>query len=200
MKKAIREPQQERSIEKKNKIIEASYVLFSENGYYSTGTSDIAKKAGVSTGIVYGYFEDKRDILLYVLKIYIDRVTAPLIDYMKKMKAPVDFKKVLSEFLDLVTKTHKENAHLHNTLHSLAASDKDVSGEFIALEDRITEHVSNRLTELGVNGEHISEKVHIAMNLMQSFSHEAIFDRHKYIDYEAMRQEVLDMLAKLFSE
>ena len=123
-----------------------------------------------------------------------------LIDYMKKMKAPVDFKKVLPEFLDLVTKTHKENAHLHNTLHSLAASDKDVSGEFIALEDRITEHVSNRLTELGVNAEHISEKVHIAMNLMQSFSHEAIFDRHKYIDYEAMRQEVLDMLAKLFSE
>lgn len=200
MRNAVREPQQERSIEKKNKIIEASYALFSENGYYSTGTSDIAKRAGVSTGIVYGYFKDKRDILLYVLKKYIDKVTAPLTEYMSNIAAPVNFKKVLPELLDLVTKTHKENAHLHNTLHALAASDKDVASEFIALEDRITEHISGCLAELGLNGAHLSEKVHIAMNLMQSFSHEAIFDRHKYIDYEAMRQEVLDMLAKLFSE
>ena len=68
--KAIREPNQERSIEKKNKIIEASYEIFSEAGYYGTNTTDIAKRAGVSTGIVYSYFKDKRDILLYVLNIY----------------------------------------------------------------------------------------------------------------------------------
>ena len=58
MKNQVREPQQERSIEKKNKIIEAGYELFSETGYYGTNTQEIAKRAGVSTGIVYGYFED----------------------------------------------------------------------------------------------------------------------------------------------
>ena len=57
----IREPQQERSIEKKNRIIEAGYELFSEISYYGTNTQEIAKRAGVSTGIVYGYFKDKRD-------------------------------------------------------------------------------------------------------------------------------------------
>ena len=69
MKNIVREPRQERAIEKKNKIIKAGYELFSEVGYYGTNTAEIAKRAGVSTGIVYGYFQDKRDILLSVLEI-----------------------------------------------------------------------------------------------------------------------------------
>ena len=43
----IREPRQKRSIEKKNKIIKAGIELILENGYHSTTTADIAKKAGV---------------------------------------------------------------------------------------------------------------------------------------------------------
>ena len=81
MEKTIRQPQQERSNEKKQKIIEASYELFTEVGYYKANTSDIARRAGVSTGIVYSYFKDKRDILLYVLKIYIEKVTEPISPY-----------------------------------------------------------------------------------------------------------------------
>ena len=50
----IREPQQKRSIDKKNRIIEAGYKLFAEKGYFDTNTAEIAKEAGVSTGIIYG--------------------------------------------------------------------------------------------------------------------------------------------------
>ena len=53
----IREPKQERSIEKKNRIVRAGFELFSKVGYYNTNTAEIAKLAGVSTGIVYGYFK-----------------------------------------------------------------------------------------------------------------------------------------------
>ena len=110
MKNQVREPQQERSIEKKNKIIEAGYELFSETGYYGTNTQEIAKRAGVSTGIVYGYFEDKRDILICVLKIYIERVSAPLMVAMKDLKSKDDLKKVVPEILDKVIEAHAQNA------------------------------------------------------------------------------------------
>ena len=86
MKAEKREPIQERSIEKKNKIISASYELFSEVGYYGTNTAEIAKRAGVSTGIVYGYFQDKRDILISVLDIYIEKVFAPFFNMIDKLK------------------------------------------------------------------------------------------------------------------
>ena len=100
MKSTVRKPQQERSIEKKNKIIEAGYQLFSEVGYYGTNTAEIAKRAGVSTGIVYGYFQDKRDILICVLEIYINKVFAPYFKLFDKINFPVDFKAIISKIIE----------------------------------------------------------------------------------------------------
>ena len=64
----IRKPIQKRSIEKKGKIIESGFELICEKGYYNTNTAEIAKNAGVSTGIVYQYFKDKHDIFIEALK------------------------------------------------------------------------------------------------------------------------------------
>ena len=97
MEKTIRQPQQERSNEKKQKIIDASYELFAEIGYYSANTQEIAKRAGVSTGIVYSYFKDKRDILLHVLKIYIDKVTEPFGRIIDGIKLPLDIDALIVE-------------------------------------------------------------------------------------------------------
>ncbi len=198
MKNDVREPKQERSIEKKNKIIQAGYELFSEAGYYGTNTQEIAKRAGVSTGIVYGYFKDKRDILVCVLNIYIEKVSEPLLEIMQDLHAPLNFKQIVNSVTDKTIQMHTENAKLHNALHSLSATDELVQNEFIALETRITERISCRLKELGVSPVDLVEKVHIAMNLVQSFAHEYVFDNHEYIDYSAMREIVVLAVAKLF--
>ncbi len=195
----IRQPQQERSTEKKNKIIEASYEIFSEVGYYNANTSQIAKKAGVSTGIVYSYFKDKRDILLYVLKIYINKVSMPLMEYMKDVKAPVNFEKVVGDLMELTIKTHKENSHLHNTLHALSVSDEGVNAEFDSLECHVTEKISEQLISLGVKEEGLKEKVHIAMNFIQSFAHEFVYDKHDYIDYDKMGKFVKKSIVDTFN-
>lgn len=198
MKTDVREPKQERSIEKKNKIIQAGYELFSECGYYGTNTQEIAKRAGVSTGIVYGYFKDKRDILICVLNIYIERVSCPLMDIMRDLRAPLDFKKAAESVVQKTIEMHTENAKLHNALHSLSATDELVQNEFIALETRITERISCRLKELGVPQNALIEKVHIAMNMVQSFAHEYVFDNHDYINYSVMREIVIASVARVF--
>ena len=56
----IREPRQQRSIEKKNKIIEVGFGLMCDQGYHRTTTTDIAKAAGVSTGIIYSSLQHFR--------------------------------------------------------------------------------------------------------------------------------------------
>ncbi len=197
MKNIVREPQQERSIEKKNKIIQAGYELFTETGYYGTNTVEIAKRAGVSTGIVYGYFQDKRDILICVLKIYIEQVSLPLIDIMQKAKGNVDFASLAESIIEKTIELHEQYAKLHNTLHSLAATDELVNAEFIKLENNITEQVTEQLRELGVQAESLAERVHMAMNIIQSFSHEYVFDNHSYLNYPAMKRIVRDLLVKL---
>lgn len=108
--------------------------MFSEIGYYGTNTQDIAKRAGVSTGIVYGYFKDKRDILICVLKIYIETVSKPLMDTLKKLNKVEDLSVVAPELIDVTINIHENNAKLHNTLHSLAPADEAVTPRLFRLK------------------------------------------------------------------
>lgn len=200
MAQEVREPKQERSIEKKNKIVQAGYELFSQVGYYNTNTAQIAKKAGVSTGIVYGYFKDKRDILLDVLEIYVNTAFAPVLDYIDSLSAPVDFRSIADHVLDGAIEIHKSNANIHEALHSMSHSDEAVSNKFIALEDEITLAISDKFKSLGVAKSNLTERIHFAMDIVQSFSHEFVYDHHTYIDYAAMRKIVEDTIVSLFEE
>ena len=199
MKNLVREPQQERSIEKKNRIIEAGYQLFSEVGYYGTNTAEIAKRAGVSTGIVYGYFSDKRDILICVLEIYLNKVIEPLLKMFDKLTAPLDVKHVVDKVIDEVIKIHKKNNKIHEALHSLSGSDEAVNAKFIELEDQLTLKISDALINHGLTNENMHEKVHFAMDILQSFAHEYVYDKHEYIDYFVMREMVATTVSELFS-
>ncbi len=198
MKNEIRQPKQVRSQETKNKIIEAGYSLFSEVGYYGTNTKEIAKKAGVSTGIVYGYFEDKRDILIEVLNIYIDKVFEPILKLIENLKSPVNFKSLTSKVIDVVISAHKKNYKMHETLHSLASNDEAVNDKFMNLENNITHNIAEKLTRLGEYTENVEEKIHLAMNIVQSYAHEFVFDKHEYIDYKIMRTLVEKSVITLF--
>lgn len=197
MKNVVRKPQQERSIEKKNRIIKAGYDLFAETGYYGTNTVEIAKRAGVSTGIVYGYFADKRDILICALEIYIDKVSTPILKLIEN-HSNTDLTELAESVIDKTIEMHRDNANMHKTLHALAASDEEVNAQFMILESNITQQVSQQLASLGVKNVDIVEKTHLAMNLVQSFAHEFVFDKHDYIDYPKMRQLVCNTLVALY--
>lgn len=194
----VREPKQERSIEKKNKIVKAGFELFSEVGYYQTNTAQIAKRAGVSTGIVYGYFKDKRDILLDVLSIYVEHVFDPVLEMIDSLSSPIDFRALSSKVLDIAIATHENNANIHEALHSMSHSDEDVNAKFIALEDDITLKIANKFLALNVTMDNINERIHFAMDIVQSFSHEYVYDHHTYIDYAKMRDIVEQTLVSLF--
>ncbi len=49
--------------EKKKLIMDVALELFATNGFHATSISQITKKAGISKGLVYNYFESKQEIL-----------------------------------------------------------------------------------------------------------------------------------------
>lgn len=63
-----REPKQERSIEKKQRIIDTAIKLFSESGYDAVGPNEIARVSGVSVGTFYSYFEEKADLMIEIVR------------------------------------------------------------------------------------------------------------------------------------
>ena len=53
--------------EKKELILGTALELFAENGFHATSINQIAKKAGISKGLTYNYFESKNDILTEIV-------------------------------------------------------------------------------------------------------------------------------------
>ncbi len=52
---------------RRRQIVAAATKLFSDKGVYRTTIKDIAKEAGISSGLVYLYVREKEDVLLLVL-------------------------------------------------------------------------------------------------------------------------------------
>ena len=197
MAETVREPKQKRSIEKKERIIKAGYKLFAEKGYFNTNTAEIAKEAGVSTGIVYGYFHDKRDILLEAMDIYLENVFTPILALLDDITT-LDFRLILTKAIEHAVDAHRTNAAMHTTLHSLFTEDEIVDAKFSAIEEEMTKKISAKLVGLGYPEENVYEKVHTAIMVAQSIAHEEVYDNHNYIDYRRMREIVLNMLIGMF--
>jgi len=198
MSEIVRKPKQVRSIETKKRIVEAGYVMFAEKGYFNTNTAEIAKKAGVSTGIVYGYFHDKRDILLDVLDIYVAKVFEPIFKTLDSLQDPIDFDKLVDDVLNMAVDAHKQNSAMHEALHSLTPVDKAVSDRFADLEKQMTANFVDALKKCGISSEGLTEKVHLTIDTVQSFAHEVVFDDHSYIDYSLMHKYVKKMIVDLY--
>lgn len=59
--KAIRE-------KRRNEIMNAALILFSKHGFDNVSVSSINKKAKISHGLFYHYFENKQDVLFAILR------------------------------------------------------------------------------------------------------------------------------------
>lgn len=60
--------------EKRELILDTSLKLFAENGFHQTSIEQIAKKAGISKGLIYNYFESKNAVLDEILKKGFDAI------------------------------------------------------------------------------------------------------------------------------
>ena len=65
--RGVRKPKQARSRLTRERVLEAAVGCFERSGFEETTTAMIAEHAGVAVGTVYGYFRDKREILLELL-------------------------------------------------------------------------------------------------------------------------------------
>jgi AcrR family transcriptional regulator len=59
-------------------ILAAATRVFSEKGYASASITDIAQAANISDGLIYKYFENKRDLLERVLTVFYETTIADL--------------------------------------------------------------------------------------------------------------------------
>lgn len=131
MDRKIRKPTQKRALEKYDKIIDAAFKLFNENGYYNTTTADIAAEANVATGSIYAYFKDKKDIYLQVLKNTSEDFNYPTKNFWienndKDLHEPSIVKNLFTKFLKLMLEHHSFSKTFQQELNALRLLDQDI--------------------------------------------------------------------------
>lgn len=76
--------------ERRTQIVAAAVKLFSKKGYDQTTVQQVAKKAGVSTGLIYQYVHDKEDLLLLSILDVVDSYAREIPAALESVEQPLD--------------------------------------------------------------------------------------------------------------
>ncbi len=193
-------PTQKRSIEKRNKIISYGFELMCNKGYHNINTNDIAKYANVSTGIIYQYFNDKKEIFIEGIKNYSDNIMFPILNVLKNNDIKItNLEKLLNEMLDIFIKQHTLSKNAHEEMIALSHLEPDIAEIFHQKELDTTTVIVKTLKENNISSENLLEKVHIIIGIVENYCHEVVYHHHKTMNYDIMKKEVIKIITSILT-
>ena len=198
---STRMPTQKRSIEKRDRIIKLGFELMCNNGYFNTNTNDIAKYADVSTGIIYQYFNDKKEIFIEGFKEYSNSIMFPILDIIKNNKISFDnVEELLDTMLNLFIKKHTLSKKAHEEMIALTHMDSDIADIYHDNEIQVTNMIVDILKSNDICSDNLFEKVHIIIGIVENYCHEIVYHKHESIHYDIMKNEVISTICYLLDK
>lgn len=107
-----RVPQQRRSRQKVNKILETAKKLFQESGMDSVSMREIAREAGMAIATVYQYFPNKQSIVRRIWENYtetVDTVLETELATLLEDPSSATVQRAIGRIVDNVARSHEEN-------------------------------------------------------------------------------------------
>lgn len=92
--------------EKQEKILKAALELFAQEGFKATSTSKVAKRAGVSEGLIFRHYENKEGLLEAIIKEGEERAKILFADIVMETEP----REVIRKTLDFGSKLKEEEA------------------------------------------------------------------------------------------
>ena len=147
----------------------------------------------VSIGIIYQYFNDKKDIFVEGVKDYANNIMFPMMDIIDNTIIDKNnIREILSKMIDSFINTHNIKKEAHEELMAMSYLDSDISSIF-----NNSKKVSNILVNSGFPKTNILEKVHIAIGIIDNYCHEVVYHKHKDLNYDIMKENILDIIINL---
>lgn len=136
----------------KEKLIEAADDLFRVYGISGVTTKDITKKAGVSVGVFYNYFDSKEAIFIELINHFFEYSEKKLEEVRsnitgKNVKSEIKFK----EYLIAGLEKNLENVHLNVDMNLIARKDKKFAETIDKYFTSMVDHIAQILKEVNPN-------------------------------------------------
>lgn len=110
-------PQQDRSREKKQRLLFAAEELFTEKGYERTNSKEIAKRANVAIGSFYSYYKDKSVLFIDIVESYYNVIFSRIHDTLNQLiKSSTSIKDIVEGGVKTIYKAHQIKPELHREI------------------------------------------------------------------------------------
>lgn len=195
MKKTVH-PVQKRSQETREKLMKAAFTMYVKKGYHSATVDEIAAEAGLSTGIAYRYFKNKKDMLLSSLSYAFKNIRAIAeIEGAEEINSAEEYLAfVLGKFEIL----HDKYRDIHNELEGLRYTDEDVKKLYEDIEKNELEKLTKELADKLDDTEYLREKVCLAVGIMEHYCHLTMNDTRGQLDKDKLRSLTIASVISLF--
>ena len=174
----VRVPVQKRSIEKKRRIVSAAHAAFAKSGYFAVTIPQIAQRAQLSTGTVYAYFHDKRDILFVCMAQFREDRLANFTERLRELKTTNDLRQSVRDVLDILVNAHSETGRqYYDDLMSLKYTDHEIGEFFDSTIAILTDAIVAKINEHGFVFKHPTEQSMLAGFLINAVQNELSWPR-----------------------
>ncbi len=165
-------PVQARSQKTRDDLLKAALVMYEKKGYHKTTVDDISAEAGVSTGIAYRYFRNKKDILLSVITYGAEHISHIAdIDDTPIPETVADIRRYLEAILKAFETFHSKYHDIHEELEGLQHTDEDVRKLYSEITYEKMKEVISRLATFLHDDTNIREKAYTAISIMEQHCH-----------------------------
>lgn len=148
-----RRPQQARSRRTRQKLVEAAAALFEEHGYDETTTAAIARRARVAVGTLYGYFPDKRALLLEIMRATVEQMAELVLERLDPdLWQEVDPRTSLRSLIHTIFTTRELRPGLQRIVWERFFKDDEVREALESIEARLRDAVKGLLVSLAERG------------------------------------------------
>ena len=186
-------PVQARSQKTKEKLLTAAIKMYSEKGYHRTTVDEIAAEAGVSTGIAYRYFRNKKDLLLSALEFASERVRGIVsLESIDTLDDDTDFRKYIDTVLKGFEDIHDRFHDIHEELEGLQHTDEDVRKFYARVSRDMMENVIDKLSHFLPDKTNIREKTYLAVSILEQYCHLKMNSDQIDLDFSFLREQTID--------
>ena len=128
---------------RKAQVVEATKQCVIDKGLSQLSVKDIASAAGVSTGIIYHYFENKEDILLKVIRQAFRKTYDHLSETVGPLDHPLDRLEKYIENVNFASIDNPEFFHLLLNYLGQAGSNPHISRILAGFQQEFTEYLED---------------------------------------------------------
>lgn len=177
---------QPRAMETREKLLKSALELYTEKGYHSTTVDEIAKNAGLSTGVAYRYFKNKKDLLLAAISYGFTTIKD-----LARVEETDLFGSDLEHALSAFEKIHTDYFAFHEELEGLRHSDSDVGKLYDEFTKTAIQNVYENLPENIRENPDSLENLYIAIGIMENYCHTFMHKRLSDKQLKVMRKNVI---------